>query len=149
MAEDWAKKAAERLQAEEKSASQKAERSSQLFKLKQTEGPKLWSELCQWLQEQIKQMNDNLGHEVLVAPLTSNEKLDIFRNRDSGKPLELHIAFDPDAGVLHYKTYNTDAHIQTAVTEKNEVVFMGSHGLLVDVATVGSMMLNNLMGWKD
>jgi hypothetical protein len=68
---DWYTEAAEKVRRQESAKQPTVDRARQERIRLEQEGKRLWKQLRQWLQTEVKQFNERIGREVLVATVRS------------------------------------------------------------------------------
>lgn len=156
MTDDWASKAVGRFKQEQGVEQQKEERAAQKCRILEEQGSSVWTHVRQLLQAEIADFNQKVGKEVLIAPVTNNQKLVIFAKTDSGQR-ELQVIFDSQsysisgragASPQTNQAIDYEQTFQMAVSTANTISFPLSGGFEQSPQYIVDTMLNRLMGWK-
>jgi hypothetical protein len=154
MADDWAKAAANNFKQQEGDFDSKVSRAKQEKDMLIQQSPLLWEELRQWLQLHIDEFNRTVGKEVLTAPLTSPNKLDVFAKSDRGQR-HASIQFTEASHSVSAEVRDvgrayppTQLLYPMKVTTENTLVFMNSRGGYESTTEdIGKDILNRLLAW--
>jgi hypothetical protein len=137
----------------DREAERQEERATQKRQILEGRGPGLWTEVRSGLQQKAKDLNDNGGKELLVAPATKLERLTIFSKFGDGQR-ETTVEFESESFAIYYyskrvsdRIPDISENLRMAVTDDNSVVLLTSHGRPQSADDVVDRILNSLMVW--
>ncbi len=141
---DWFSGAAQKFKAQDAVEQRKVDRSTQEKQILDSQVPKLWADLCQYIRQQIKGFNEEVGREVLVAPVTSPQKLSVFAKTATGQH-ELELRFDQSDHTVSYASPKSSGRLAMTVTTQNTVLFATSDSVNATADDTGAKLLDLLM----
>ena len=154
---DWYSQAAEKLRKQEVAQQPIAAHARRDQSILEQQAYRLWKQLRQWLQAEVKQLNERIGREVLTANVASNQMLDISVNLETCQR-DATVMFEEGAHCVSYTATDhfTGDDVRSEawvikVTPQNTLAFAtpgGSNGAYPPIESVSSRILNGLMGWN-
>ena len=154
---DWYTEAAERLRRQECAKQIIRDHARQETILLEQEGQRLWKQLRQWLQAEVKQLNERLGREVLTATVTCRQELDIHAKLENLERDD-SVVFEEATHSVSYIANNRSTlgevkseAWQIKLMPQETVAFCkpnSPNGACQPIEKVSSIILNGLMGWN-
>lgn len=154
MADEWAQQAAKQFKQGEDAFDSKTDRARQEREILVQQAPQLWQDLRQWIQWQIEPFNRAAGKEVLTAPLTQANKLQIFAKSDRGQR-EASVVFNEASHSVSCEVRQTNTAYQPInlpykmrVTQQNSLVLVNVGGYEIPPQDAGKEILDRLLSWS-
>ncbi len=153
MADDWASSADKRLKEEEEKRRLKDERAIQIHKLLSEQGPNLFGEIKRKLGEELRNLNQKEGREVISFPFGPTEKADLYAKLDKGQR-SAHAILEYDTIEYYAMEGGCDmpdlrGKFNLSVSDQGTLVLKDEQGNQQSSLDAAGQILNALMGWRS
>jgi hypothetical protein len=150
---EWAVNAATKFVTQESRESQKWMLAQLRYQSLLAQAPRLWDEIRDALTSRVSSFNNCVGREVLIAGVTSSQRLTVYAKMADGRR-GLCADFDAHRCTITCSAYSMEGSIDfnerygMAINAQNETVVTIQTGAECKAEDIAERMLNGLMGWK-
>jgi hypothetical protein len=152
-ATEWALSAAARFAEQERVKSEQWARALQRHQIITAQASRFWGEIRQALHAQVDTFNEQVGKQVLVAPMNGEDKLAVYAQAENG-PRTLTAEFEPRIPSIRCSARTEQGSVDFEArfpieleAGGNKLIALASE-MECSAEEVAGRMLNGLMGWK-